>query len=267
VDFRQIILANRRKVRRFVYPTSLLPLVGVLTGLYFNLGPVSVSVSLFGIVLVSVFIFLGLVEFVLRTGGDDILLSPSQTNLFRMMESLVELIDGAKSIALMGGTFKSFTDNMENVHALSRHGNRENIRVLMLCPGELGIQGINRARLDRYPSFGVNELDHEVIKSLQRFCKELGVALTCRVVRLYTVPPTISVYQFDCKIAITLYTFGRGASSPAVLVTDRCGNEFCDSIKRGIDELWQAQSTLQLTEEVLLDLGAIQRPPGKQIRI
>ncbi len=63
-------------------------------------------------------------------------------------------------------------------------------------------------------------------------------------IRLYREHPTYSMHCFGVRWILTVYTLGRGASSPALSFSETDATKaFTEGLRQGFDELWRAPTT------------------------
>ncbi|MCC6652848.1 MAG: hypothetical protein IT348_16970 [Candidatus Eisenbacteria bacterium] len=157
-------------------------------------------------------------------------------------------------IDLLGRSFKSFTDRAENVRALRRA--ECEVRILMLHPLGPGVSEIARARRELRTPIRDGYLAEEIKNSIVRCIRDLGRDRVLQILRLYQSPSTCAVYRIDDAYLVTVYTSGHGASSPALCVaSSQVEGAFCQGFDRSFEEIWEADSTVKLTEELLNSLG------------
>lgn len=243
----KFVTKYRKVFRGALYPSAA-GIVGLL--LAFQTNEVYVQLSLSVVVVMSWLFLIAIVELLIIRGMSGQKYFSTQNELFKQI-SLFEQIRMSTSVDLLGGTFASFTYDGENLLGLRELLTRQGqLRILMLDPFGSGIHAYSEARCVRIPSFDHDQkLKQEVKNSLSRFIEQLGEAETLKVVRLYGVAPTSSIYRFDDKVVLTSYTYGRGASSPAVLLyRDEHNNDYFDHLLRGFNELWEAAGKLDKQE-------------------
>lgn len=177
----------------------------------------------------------------------------SQITLMQSLEPLWDRLGHAQKIDLLGGTYKTFTDNAENLSALSKGiMSGCEVRILMLHPEGDGVADVVRSRRERRRIVNDGVISTEIISSIGRIYENIGFDNTLKVLKLYNSAPRCSIYHIDSEYLVTIYTFGRGASSPAIYLDAKHGhNEICKSFDRGFRELWEAPSTVAVTEDLL----------------
>ena len=172
---------------------------------------------------------------------------------------LKEMISESKSILILGQTLRSFSMNKGNLDALQHHihkmkdptkGHEFNLQILMLDPGGQGIASAQSARTSRKGEDSETGTDAEsdnlagqARDSFRDLCRDNREI--AQHIRFYKEHPTFSLYKFDSNCLITVYTMGRGASSPALFFVDfDTRKAFTTNIVRGFQELWSANSTV-----------------------
>jgi len=176
-----------------------------------------------------------------------ILLDGSQTALTRResVPSFVEMIEESENIWLLGGTFKTFTDDSRNLEALARFYARRSsgLQILMMHPEGQGLESTARARRARGKGDSVITLQMEIAQSLNRFVDYLGPQCV-RQIYVFKEHPTYAMYKFGNKWIVTVYTLGRGASSPAMYFKEiDSTREFCQGLERGFNDVRDAETT------------------------
>lgn len=177
----------------------------------------------------------------------------SQFALMQSLEPLWERLGRAQKIDLLGGTYKTFTDRAENLSALSK-GIKSGceVRILMLHPEGDGMADVVRSRNELGRILRDGLISEEIKNSIGRLLEVVGLETTLKILKLYNSAPRFSFYRIDSEYLVTIYTFGRGASSPAMYLDAKHGhNEICRSFDRGFRELWEAPSTIAVTKDLL----------------
>jgi hypothetical protein len=166
------------------------------------------------------------------------------------------LLDSADHIDILGGTLKTFVEHKAAVAKLhDRHRANAQVRVLLMEPGSWGTQLAVEERRARGVTTPDDMFDREIIDTLRCLADEFSPRVLGQIVRLYPTSRRTSVHRYGDRYIVTVYTFGRGSSSPT-LTLRRQGNEgFCESLDRGFAELWNAKTTLRLDAALLSELG------------
>lgn len=241
------LYARRSNVRAVIYSGIG---VGILATFISTLGQHGTSVSQWLVPAASfaaIALFAEALIFLSRPKASSIF-AGNQIGLLHDLPSLHSLIDSSDSILILGGTLKTFTDDSENLSALARHfAQNRPLRILAMHPDSQAIVSTARARAARSRSDTPASLASEVETSLARLTHALGDG-ALRHIALYKEHPTFSLYKLGDQCLLTVYTIGRGASSPAIWFTEsEDRKQFVKSLCRGFDELWSAKST-QLAE-------------------
>lgn len=186
---------------------------------------------------------------------DKMALAKSQLELLNSMPPLFGLIKGASEVSIIGGTMKTFTDDARNLDALKfAISDGRNVRILLMHPFGGGVESTARARMARAQMTGgkgttPEMLAQEIEHSISRLRDHCGVSIDSHI-RLYREHPTFSLYDFGSSCMLTVYTLGRGASSPAIYIpSTRTNNEFVLGLREGFKELWTAPTTEGLEVE------------------
>ena len=173
---------------------------------------------------------------------------------------LKELIAQASDVFILGGTLKSFTDDESNLTALRRlreEGKR--VRILLLNPDGEACRQRERDRLSaKRPDA---DQAQEALLSVARIVFGLRItpgdpAEAKSILRWYDALPHNAIYKLGTTYVINMYRFGRGRSSPALIVErTRRHAAFCDALDRGFDDLWNAERTIAVPVQEVLDRG------------
>ena len=171
--------------------------------------------------------------------------SASQSELLRQVPELHLLIAEAPEVMLLGGTMKTLTDDSRVIEAINKSlQDGKHVRILLMHPRGTGIQSTARARQSGGKSVTADDLATEVKTSLNRMVDGCGVAVL-DAIRLYSEHPTYSLFCFGSKFMLTIYSTGRGASSPALFLgQSEKTNEFIRGLRRGFDDLWRSPTTI-----------------------
>jgi hypothetical protein len=184
--------------------------------------------------------------------------APSHNQLTERRPQIHGRLVTAKHVALVGGTFKTFADRAENLDALSKRaslGPESSTRILILNPKGKSLIDIARSRKELGRLLSLDDLEQEIRMSLARLSERLGDRMPA-IVRLYEGPLSLGIYRFDDEFVLTLYTYGRGASSPSMFIRRSAEHsDFLDSVSRGVEELWNAPSSVPATRDALTALG------------
>ena len=253
----RVVLAEwRRFFRRIIYPTGFLAAAGVVASFYGSLSTEYVSISYFYIIIASIAVIALLLELFSRLNGGSTQTYKDQAQGLHALGSLSDQIRNARTVHLLGTTFKSFTDNDSNLRAVQLAiASGADVRLLMMNPIGEEINRMLIARQDRNRSYTETMLRNEIMSSVARISNVLGNENCDRSVRFYRSSRSVSIYRFDNTFLVTCYTHGRGGSSPILLHRSRdvSKDEFAISLIRGIDELWAASSTLRFSQAVKMD--------------
>ena len=174
----------------------------------------------------------------------------------RDLEAIDELIGRAQQIELLTGTLKTFTERSANIKALyERHRAGAQVRLLMMAPQGDGVQSAAAERSYRGAPLRVDDLRQEIAKGIGRLLLEFPQDVLSQILRLYTGSPHSAIARYgDCYI-VTMYTFGRGGSSPTFALQRPQHKAFCQALDRGFQELWEAKSTIRLDVQLIRTLG------------
>ncbi|KJE76897.1 hypothetical protein [Ferrimicrobium acidiphilum] len=240
------VFRHRREARGFVWGALGVGLfVNLISGGSTILSRFVLPLIIFGIIVV----FLELAILYSRPSR-TIIFQDSQVNLLRKIPPFATLIRDSTEILILGGTLKTFTDDSAALDALSTFYRAfpNTLRILIMHPGGDGLKSTASARAARGNSDTLQSLGAEVIHSLNRLQDSAGKTIL-KNIRVYKEHPTYSMYKLGSAWILTVYTLGRGASSPAVYfhsVDDR--EEFAAALERGFTELWEASTTQDVTE-------------------
>jgi hypothetical protein len=195
-----------------------------------------------------------------RHQEESVQFAASQYKITDHSPSLAERLLKAKDVVLVGGTFKTFTDRAENLDALLQRtamGSERSTRLLILSPKARSLADIARARHELGRLVRLEDLEQEIRRSLARLAERLGDRMAS-VVKIYDGPLSVGIYRFDDEFMLTLYTYGRGASSPSILIRRSPEHSsFLDSVSRGVEEIWKAPSSVPATRETLVAVGVV----------
>ena len=247
----QVLHDKARNVRSFFY-TSIVVTLGLALIFEFSRG--AIDLVFFVYWSLALIICIVVIEVVTAAIHPAIKATGSQYKLTESLAPLPELIRKAKIVTLVGGTFNTFTDRAENLEALAYRMSQnlqKETKLLILHPEAATLQDIERARRERSTKPMLINVSAEIRKSLNRIYQYIGEDIT-EVVRVYNGPLGLGLYRFDEEFRLTIYTYGRGASSPCISIRKTGKHkEFFDSIIRGVDELWKAESSIEPTLEKL----------------
>jgi hypothetical protein len=158
----------------------------------------------------------------------------------------------ATAIDILSGTLRTFTERRANIQSLrERFRDGAAVRILLLAPEGEGIRLLARDRRVRGVHVGGEDLKEEVAQSLRRLLDEFEPAELQAILRLYDGVPHSSVLRCDDRYALTLYTFGRGGSAPALSLQRAGHTAFCQAVDRGFNELWNAKTTVPVDAELI----------------
>ena len=166
------------------------------------------------------------------------------------------LLEAADSVDILAGTLKTFVANNATVRALhDRCRGGAQVRILLMEPGNWGSRQAVEERRARGATTPDDMFDREILDTLQRLADEFSPAVLCEVVRLYPTSRRASVHRYGDRYIVTLYTFGRGGSSPTLTLRRQGHEEFCSALDQGFAELWNAGTTQRLNAVLLRELG------------
>lgn len=175
------------------------------------------------------------------------LFAPSQIDLLRRIPEFHTLVSEATELLLLGGTMKTLTDDartVEAIHGAVKAG--KSVRILLMHPHGEGVTSTARARKTAGKSVTEADLRSEIKTSIARLIDCCGPGVQ-HSIRLYREHPTYSMHCFGSRWVLTVYTLGRGASSPALFFTESAAtSEFARGLRKGFDELWGAPTTSTL---------------------
>lgn len=179
------------------------------------------------------------------------------------------LLEAADSVDILSGTLKTFVEHNAAIRALhDRYRARTQVRILLMEPGNWG----SRLAVEERRARGATTPDdREILDTLQRLADEFSPAVLCDVVRFYPTSRRASVHRYGDRYIVTLYTFGRGASSPTPTLRRQGHEAFCGALDQGFAELWNAGTTQRLNAALRwgpwgalpwgTDVGAVARSP------
>jgi hypothetical protein len=166
------------------------------------------------------------------------------------------LLEAADSVDILGGTLKTFVEHNAAIRVLhDRYRARAQVRILLMEPGSWGSRLAVEERRARGATTLDDMFDREILDTLQRLADEFSPAVLCDVVRLYPTSRRTSVHRYGDRYIVTLYTFGRGASSPTLALRRQGHEAFCSALDQGFAELWNAGTTQRLNATLLGELG------------
>lgn len=174
----------------------------------------------------------------------------------RVLGPTKALLEAADSVDILGGTLKTFVEHNAAIRALhDRHRARAQVRILLMEPGTWGTRQAVEERRARGATTPEDMFDREILDTLRRLADEFSPAVLCDVVRLYPTSRRASVHRYGDRYIVTLYTFGRGASSPTLTLRRQGHEAFCGGLDQGFTELWEAGTTRRLNAALLGELG------------
>lgn len=244
--FRNALMSWRAFFRTILYPSSFLALIGVGLAVYDPLSQRSVTVDYFLLLCVSFVFLIVLSEAIFRKADASSRFFKNQDSALRALGDLSKKIENARIVHLLGTTFKSFSDNEENLRALQAAISKgADVRILMMDPSDEQVASLLASRKDRNEDMSAEVLRNEITNSVSRIRNTIGDSACSDRVRFYKATRSISIYHIGDEFLVTCYTHGRGGSSPVVLYStdDISKDEFAFALARGIDELWEAKST------------------------
>jgi hypothetical protein len=181
-----------------------------------------------------------------------VLTSGDNDGVRRALGPTKALLDAADSVDILAGTLKSFAQHRASVRALhDRHRASVRIRILLMEPGGWGSRLAVEERRERGATTPDDLFNREILDTLQRLADELSPAVVCDIVRLYPADRRVSVHRYGDRYILTIYTFGRGGSSPTITLRRQGHEAFCSVLDEGFAELWNAGTTLRLDAALL----------------
>lgn len=156
--------------------------------------------------------------------------------------SIYDIVRHARELRVSGGTFKTFSDDariLEALRGLVR--SKRVVRLVFLDPADEGVRMLARMRRD-YSRATVPKLKAEIEASIDRLQDHLGKQAVARIVRFSGALPRFGMCLSDRAVALTLYSFGHGASSPSLSLraVDRETRAFCGALKKGFEDAWDS---------------------------
>ena len=133
------------------------------------------------------------------------------------------------------------------------------MRVLIMNPEGEGVRAIAEERQSQGRNDSPADLGNEIRRNIRRLLLEFSPAELSTVLRYYSSTPHSSVHRYGEVYVATLYSVGRGSSSPCIAVNRSDHDRFCESLKRGFDELWNSCAA---TTPSIEDLEALARTPN-----
>jgi len=191
-------------------------------------------------------------ELLLRQPQDElvrrVVSGPDAEAVYRSLASVEEMIACSHRVELLAGTLKTFTERSANIKALhERHRAGAHVRLLVMAPRGEGVRIANAERGDRVNQVDAEDLSDEITRSINRLLLEFSRAELREILRLYTGSPHLAMTRYDDQYIMTMYTHGRGGSSPSLAIRRGGPHEaFCEALDRGFQELWEAPSTTTL---------------------
>jgi hypothetical protein len=174
----------------------------------------------------------------------------------RVVGPTTTLLEAADSVDILAGTLKTFVENNAAVRVLhDRYRARAQVRILLMEPGNWGSRQAVEERRARGATTPHDMFDCEILDTLQRLADEFSPAVLCDVVRLYPTSRRTSVHRYGDRYIVTLYAFGRGASSPTLTLRHQGHQTFCSELDQGFAELWNAGTTQRLNAALLGEWG------------
>jgi len=166
------------------------------------------------------------------------------------------LVSPANEIDLLSGTLRTFCERAADIRALhDRWREGASVRILMMAPNEDGAKLMAQERSARGLVSSAKAIDEQIVESIRRLYAEFPMEMIEQVVRLYPTAPHSSAFRYDDAYVVTVYTFGRGGSSPTLFLHRSGHVGFCESLDRGFRELWNAPTTKRLDKSTLARLG------------
>lgn len=183
--------------------------------------------------------------------------SLGQANMLTLSPSHAENLDSTRNADLLCDSFKSFVDNDNNLKALKKFlGCGGNLRVLIMNPFGTGPELTAMARKNVRNMSTAEDFSSEIIHSIRRLSNFLTIEQLLKSVRFYNYPSFYASYIFDEEAFVTIFTYGRGGSSPTLYVSNKpkTMDDFFDGITRGFSELWEASTEGTLNQDLLKKL-------------
>jgi hypothetical protein len=165
---------------------------------------------------------------------------------------IVELVEKADTIQIVGGTMIEFVRQAATVEALAIAASRGvKLQMIMLDPEAPILQAVATERASRAGTTIEEELERLQIEckySIDRLRAALSKETVDRTLRLSSVMPHHAFQRYDENYILTPYTFGRGGSAAsAYLQTSNASKQLCAGLAKGFEELWHSDCTVSLT--------------------
>jgi hypothetical protein len=230
-----------RSARGFAHSVMLGSVLGVLVSFMSNqLGAWLLVTWLLGYTAATLAL-----ELALQAGKRTLISGGDYRNVVSRLGQVETFIAGANSVDLMAGTLKTFTERRADIHSLhNRFRAGCTVRILVMNPNGDGVHAMANERQAQRSNIMPEDLSNEIRQSLKRLLLEFSPDELASILRFYRGNPHSSLQRFGGLYIITLYTFGRGGSSPAIAVSRSDNAEFCDLIDRGFSELWNSPTTV-----------------------
>ena len=232
--------------RGILYPAGFLAIIGLLVSLFDPLTSYSIEINYFVLLIIVSVLLVIMIELAFLASNNKLHGYENQDEALRRFGSLAEKIKGAKTVHLLGTTFKSFSDDEANLKAVQQSlASESNVKILMINPDGDEISRMLIARRDRNNYVNEELLRNEIRSSISRLQNALGEGVCNKILRFYRSTRSVSIYRTDDEYFVTCYTHGRGGSSP--VITYQCMSEkdkFAEKFRRGFSELWDAESTV-----------------------
>ncbi len=152
-----------------------------------------------------------------------------------------EVIDENEAdVLLLGGTFKTFTDDEDNLSSLKKFSEKHpnKVKILIMDPEGEGVKAAADARQQKKPKVSSRTLLAEIRASLIRFAEVLGNDWCAMNIYFYGTYPTHSLFKVKDHWIVTPYTFGRGASSPALYFKESDATQgFCKKLEDSFEDM------------------------------
>jgi len=164
-----------------------------------------------------------------------------------------ELIKNSDTVYFLGGTFKTLTDDERNILAMKELLDKGiKVRILIQDPTGEGLRMRAEERQEKGQTITRKDLSMEVVRSIIRIADRIGPDILPDIMKAYGGLIHNSYYRLGNLYVLTIYTFGRGGSSPSFSVMrDEDTMKFCDKLDTGFDDLWNAPSTKPVTNQWL----------------
>jgi len=255
VKILQRLLSSWRSFfRGILYPAGFLAVVGLLVSLFDPLTSQAIQINYFALLIVILVLLVIVIELAFLASNNKLHGYENQDEALRKFGPLAKKIENAKTVHLLGTTFKSFSDDEANLRALQQSlASGAGIKILMINPDGEEISRMLIARQDRNNFVSEELLRNEIRSSISRLQNALGEGTCKKILRFYRSTRSVSIYRIDDEYFVTCYTHGRGGSSPVITYQSASDgkDEFAGKFGRGFSELWDAGSTVDFQSVTL----------------